>query len=70
MNKNLLVSKMKLYGDTQADLADAIGCSLVTLNFKINGTTEFKQGEIVIIRDRYCLSAEDVDQIFFTHNVE
>lgn len=70
MNKKLLVSKMKLFGDTQADLANAIGCSSVTLNFKINGTTEFKQGEIVVIRDRYHLSAEEVDQIFFTHNVE
>lgn len=72
MNKNLLISKMKLYGDTQADLAAAIGCSLQRLNAKINETdgAEFKQGEIKIIRDRYHLTADEVDQIFFTQKVE
>lgn len=71
MNKNLFVSKMKLFGDTQESLADAIGLSLSRLNAKINetGGAEFTKGEITIIKTRYHLTAEEVDAIFFTPKV-
>ena len=67
MNKNMLVSKMKLFGDSQEDLSKALGISLVRTNAKINGTdgAEFRQGEIAIMRSRYNLTADEVDQIFF-----
>ncbi len=67
MNKNLLISKMKLFGDTQADLAAAIDLSLTRTNAKINETdgAEFDAGEIKIIKIRYHLTAAEVDAIFF-----
>ena len=71
VNKNLLISKMKLFGDTQADLADALGISLARTNAKINETdgAEFTMGEIKIIKFRYHLTAEEVDAIFFAEKV-
>lgn len=71
MNKNLLISKMKLFGDTQADLADALGISLARTNAKINETdgAEFNKREIGIIKFRYHLTAEEVDAIFFALKV-
>lgn len=67
MNKNLLVSKMKLFGDTQSVLAEAVDLSLTRLNEKINSTdgAEFRPSEIKIIEARYNLTADEVYQIFF-----
>ena len=67
MNKNLFVSKMKLFGDTQEILAAALGISLTRLNAKINEAdgAEFWQHEIKFFRDRWHLTPEEVDQIFF-----
>ena len=71
MNKNFLISKMKLFGDTQESLANALGISLTRLNEKINETdgAEFWQHEITAIKHRYHLSADEVDQIFFAKMV-
>ena len=71
VKKNLLESKMKLYGDTQADLAAAIGISLASFNEKLNGSNgkQFKQNEILVIKKRYKLTAEEVDEIFFSQDV-
>ena len=71
MNKNMFVSKMKLFGDTQEVLAAALGVSLSRLNAKINETdgAEFKQSEIKFFRDRWNLTPEEVDQIFFSSKV-
>lgn len=69
MNKRLLQSKMDLYGDNFSTLACAIGRSVSTLSAKINGKAEFTQGEIMTIKNRYGLSAEDVDAIFFAIKV-
>lgn len=67
MNKNKFVSVMKLYGDTQETLAEAIGISLSRLNAKINGTggAEFDASEIKAIKTRYNLTSQEVDDIFF-----
>lgn len=67
MNANILKSKMKLFGDTNALLAEAIGCSAQRLSAKINETNgaEFTQGEIKSIRERYNLTDEEVTDIFF-----
>ena len=63
----MFVSKMKLFGDTQPILAEALGMSLSRLNAKINETdgAEFTQSEITAIKIRYHLTAEEVDAIFF-----
>lgn len=71
MNKQLLRSRMLEYGDTQSNLAHAMGVSLSRLNAKINTTkgAEFTQTEIDFIAHRYNLSAQDVCLIFFTQKV-
>lgn len=66
MNKQLLKAKIVEHGDTQAQLAAAIGISASNLNDKINGKVSFRQNEIASIRNRYSLSAQEVDLIFFS----
>ena len=66
MNKQLLKAKIVEHGDTQAQLAAAIGISASNLNDKINGKVSFRQNEIAAIRNRYSLSAQEVDLIFFS----
>ena len=57
---------MILYGDTNRDLAEYLGISQQSVSSKINENgTEFRQGEIAKIKDRYSLSAEQVNNIFF-----
>ena len=66
MDSALLKSYIVRNHDTQLRLAQALGISLSNLNAKINGkTASFRQAEILLIKDRYHLSAEEVDAIFF-----
>jgi hypothetical protein len=67
MSKNKLVSKMKLFGDRNEDLAVAIGISPQRFSAKLNGTggAEFTMSEIMTIKIRYKLTAEEVNEIFF-----
>lgn len=65
MNKALLESKMKLFGDTGGSLAEYLNIARSTLSAKINGKAEFNQKEIMLIKAKYELSAEEVDGIFF-----
>ncbi len=71
MNKQKLVGIMHGNGDTQEILAKAIGISVQRFNAKINETNnaEFTQGEIQRIKERYDLTAEDIDEIFFARLV-
>ena len=71
MNKNMLISKMKLFGDNQADLAEALGLSLSRTNAKINETdgAEFTKSELDIMKVRYHLTADEMDLIFFNAKV-
>lgn len=69
MNKRLFNAKMTEYGDTQLALAAALGISRTRLNAKINGVTDFRQNEILFIKDRYSLTAAEIDDIFFTKKV-
>lgn len=66
MNGALLKSVMVLYGDTIRDLAEFLDKTPQSVSDKINERgTEFKQGEIAAIKERYNLSAEQVEAIFF-----
>lgn len=66
MNKELLRSIMVLHGDTNKDLAEMLGISEQSVSGKLNERgTEFKQGEIAKIKDRYNLSPKQVEAIFF-----
>ena len=66
MNKRLLKSKMVMHGDTQETLAEYLGITPFTLSKKINEKHKagFTQPEIVKIKEKYNLSAEDIDAIF------
>ena len=68
MNAKLLKSKMVLYGDTQAELADALGLSQTRLSSKINEYqgAQFTQAEIKSIKERYALTDSEVTSIFFS----
>lgn len=66
MNKELLRSIMVLHGDKNKDLADMLEISEQSVSAKINENgTEFKQGEIAKIKNRYNLTPEEVEAIFF-----
>lgn len=70
MNSNELRSVMTLHGDTYKDLADFLDISETSVGNKINEKgTEFKQGEIAKIKERYHLSAEQIESIFFNPKV-
>ena len=66
MDKARLKSIMALHGDTNKDLAELLEISEQSVSAKINENgTEFKQGEITKIKDKYSLSPIEVDAIFF-----
>ena len=65
MNKKLLESKMKLFGDSNVTLAKFLGITPQSLSSKKNESSEFRQSEIVKIKERYKLSSEEVNNIFF-----
>ena len=53
-------------GDTNKELAEYLGISEQSVSNKINENgTEFKQGEIARIKEKYNLTAEQVEAIFF-----
>ena len=58
------------HGDTQKQVADYIGITEQTLSAKVNGETDFKHSEIKLLIDRYGLTPEQVDQIFFWNGRE
>ena len=62
---------MKFFGDTNNSLAKALGISPQTFSAKKNETNgkEFKQSEIEKIKQRYSLSAYEIDEIFFYREV-
>lgn len=66
MNSDLLKGKIRENGDTQEKLAVALGISNSNLSDKINGKSSFRQNEILLIKERYSLTANDVDRIFFS----
>lgn len=66
MNKKLLESKMKLFGDSNKTLSNYLGITPQSLSAKKTGNkSDFKQVEIIKIKEKYNLSAEEVDDIFF-----
>ena len=67
MNKNLLRSIMVLHEDTNGSLADYLNITQNRLSAKMNewNGAEFTQSEIRKIKERYSLTPEQVNQIFF-----
>ena len=69
MNSNLLKAMIIKNGDTQEKLAVAMGLPTSALNMRINGKIEFRRNEIIFIKQRYDLSSDEVDSIFFSEIV-
>ena len=65
MNKRLLLSKMMWFGDDQEALAKALNVSKGTLSSRMNGHSEFGLDEIKAICDRYSLTNNELNAIFF-----
>lgn len=65
MDEKKLRSIMALHGDRCKDLGNALGLAPSRFSEKINGKKDFKKGEILAMKERYSLSAEDVVAIFF-----
>lgn len=69
MNSRLLKATIVKNGDTQEKLAEAMGIQTSGLNMRINGHTEFRRNEINFIKQRYGLTSDEIDSIFFTELV-
>lgn len=70
MNTNKLRAKMALHGDNGGTLSEALGLSQQRFSAKLNGNNaEFTQSEIQTIKDRYNLTPEEIEDIFFDKKV-
>ena len=65
MNKNLLKAVIAKNGDTQSRLAEAMGMQISALSQRMSGQVDFRRNEILFIKQRYNLTSEEVDSIFF-----
>lgn len=65
MNKNEFKAVIARNGETQQQLAAAMGLNASGVSDRLNGKIPFRQNEIAFIRNRYHLSASEVDLIFF-----
>lgn len=70
MNVKELRAEMVLHDDTGETLAKALNISRQTLSRKMNDNgAEFTQSEIGIIKNRYDLSGDRINAIFFAEKV-
>lgn len=69
MDKTALKAKMIINNDTGITLSKALNISETTLSAKLNGKAEFTRKEIAIIKLRYKLTAEEINNIFFSCEV-
>lgn len=58
---------MVMNGDTNKTLADFLKISETSVSNKRTGKTDFTQGQIVAIKNRWNLTPDQVDQIFFAN---
>ena len=69
MNSNLLKATITKNGDTMTSLAEEMGMPVSALSLRVSGKIEFRRSEIKFIKERYHLSCEEVDDIFFVELV-
>lgn len=66
MNEYEFNAMLARQGKKQEDVAKLLGVSISTVSRKIRGESEFKSGEIRMIKLAFGLSPEEVDLIFFS----
>lgn len=69
MEVKTLRAKMLMHDVSVSQLCTAIGISKPTFYRKINGASQFTQGEISTIADMLSLSKEELCAIFFDNKV-
>lgn len=52
-------------GFTQEQLAEQLGMTIATFNYKVNNKREFKASEIKKLAEFLCLTTDEVNAIFF-----
>lgn len=57
-------------GFTQEQIAEMLGMTIATFNYKVNNKSEFKASEIKKLGEILHLTAEEVNAIFFADKVE
>ena len=64
-------SKMALFGDSNASIAKYLGITPQRNSAKLKSTNgaQYTQGEISMLKTRWKLTAEEVDEIFFSNTV-
>lgn len=69
MNVNELKAQMARHGDNNTKLAEVLGKSLSGITNRMNGSQPFTLEEVRILIDRYDLTPEEVQTIFFASKV-
>lgn len=52
--------------ENQENLANEIGITKTTLNFKLNNKIAFKQSEIILLSNLLDISKDEISEYFFT----
>lgn len=60
MKNTKIKGLMAEHGLTQRDLATFLGVSLVSINLKINGKSEFKTSELIILSQKFKTKIDDL----------
>ena len=55
---------MIYYGDTYESVAEALNVSVASVGNKVNVRFPFTQDEITILKERWNLTPQEVDEIF------
>lgn len=69
-NSAKLKGKMVESGLNQTWIAEQLGMTIATFNYKVNNKTEFKASEIKKLSEILHLTNDDVNAIFFADKVE
>lgn len=69
-NTAKLKAKIVEKGMVQEEIAQALGMTIATFNYKVNNKREFKASEIKKLSEHLSLTAEEVNTIFFADKVE
>lgn len=67
MNKRAFRAKMEYFGDTYESLAAFLGLSIQSVSNKVNGNYPFNQTEISKLKEKWNLTNDEVNEIFFNH---
>ena len=65
-----LKGKIVESGLNQTWIAEQLGMTLATFNYKVNNKTEFKASEIKKLAEIRHLTADEVKELFFADKVE